>query len=147
MAITLRSALPAIGIGAAQGALAGVILPILLGYDPAQGLGFFALALIAGISFALVNQGLSALLGGFGRFLSFAVLVIGFAIGVISTAPPLLQAIGDGSPLGALFAGFQAVASGTGGSGSTIALLVVWALGGLALTAFAVARARRRPAE
>ena len=64
-----------------------------------------------------------------------------------STAPPLLQAIGDGSPLGALFAGFQAVASGTGGSGSAIALLVVWALGGLALTAFAVARARRRPAE
>ena len=147
MTITLRSALPALGIGAAQGALAGVILPVLLGYDLTQGLGFFALALIAGISFALVNQGLSALLGGFGRFLSFALLVIGFAIGVISTAPPLLQAIGDGSPLGALFTGFQAVASGSGGSGSAIALLVVWALGGLVLTAFAVARARRRPAE
>ncbi|MGI8392288.1 YhgE/Pip family protein [Leucobacter sp. W1038] len=146
-AITLRSALPAAGIGAAQGGIAGVLLPIMLGYDLAQGLGFFALALVAGISFALVNQGLSALLGGFGRFISFALLVVGFAIGVISTAPPLLQSIGDASPLGALFSGFQAIAGGVGGTGSAIWALAVWAGGGLVLTAFAVARARKRTAE
>lgn len=144
--VTLRSALPAIAIGAAQGALAGAILPFLLGYDLSQGLGFFAIALIAGIAFALVNQGLSALLGGLGRFLSFALLVVAFAIGVISTAPPLLQAIGDASPIGALFAGFQAVAMGTAGSGGAILTLVLWGLGGLVLTAFAVMRARRKPA-
>ena len=146
-AITLRSALPAAGIGAAQGGIAGVLLPIMLGYDLAQGLGFFALALVAGISFALVNQGLSALLGGFGRFISFALLVVGFAIGVISTAPPLLQSIGDASPLGALFSGFQAIAGGAGGSGSAIWALAVWAGCGLVLTAFAVARARKRATE
>ena len=146
-AITLRSALPAAGIGAAQGGIAGVLLPIMLGYDLAQALGFFALALVAGISFALVNQGLSALLGGFGRFVSFALLVVGFAIGVISTAPPLLQSIGDASPLGALFSGFQAIAGGVGGTGSAIWALAVWAGGGLVLTAFAVARARKRTAE
>lgn len=146
-AITLRSALPAVGIGAAQGGIAGVLLPIMLGYDLAQGLGFFALSLVAGISFALVNQGLSALLGGFGRFISFALLVVGFAIGVISTAPPLLQSIGDASPLGALFSGFQAIAGGVGGSGSAVWALAVWAFGGLVLTAFAVARERKRAAE
>ncbi|MGK0722407.1 YhgE/Pip family protein [Leucobacter sp. W1478] len=146
-AITLRSALPAAGIGAAQGGIAGVLLPIMLGYNFSQGLGFFALALIAGISFTLVNQGLSALLGGFGRFLSFALLVVGFAIGVISTAPPLLQGIGDASPLGALFSGFQAIAAGAGGTGSALWALVIWGCGGLVLTAFAVARARRRGAE
>ncbi|MBU3995273.1 MAG: YhgE/Pip domain-containing protein [Actinobacteria bacterium] len=146
-AITLRSALPAVGIGAAQGGIAGVLLPIMLGYDLAQGLGFFALSLVAGISFALVNQGLSALLGGFGRFVSFALLVVGFAIGVISTAPPLLQSIGDASPLGALFSGFQAIAGGTGGTGSAVWALAVWAGGGLVLTAFAVARARKRATE
>ncbi|MGD9606120.1 MAG: YhgE/Pip family protein [Leucobacter sp.] len=142
--VTLRSALPAVAIGAAQGLLAGVILPPLLGYDPAQWLGFLALAVVAGVSFALVNQGLSALLGGFGRFLAFALLVVAFAIGVISTAPPLLQAIGDASPVGALFAGFQAVAMGATGGGPAILSLVLWGLGGLALTAFAVARERRR---
>jgi putative membrane protein len=141
--IALRSALPAVALGAAQGVIAGVILPLLLGYDLSQGLGFFALAIVAGISFNLVNQGLSALLGGFGRFLSFAMLVIAFAIGVISTAPSLLQAIGDASPIGALFAGFQAVAMGVGGSGAALLALVLWGLGGLALTLFAVARERR----
>lgn len=141
--ITLRSALPAVGVGAAQGAILGFILPPLLGYDAGQWLGFLGLSLVAGIAFSLVNQGLSALFGGFGRFLAFVVLVVAFAIGVISTAPPLLQAIGDASPVGALFAGFQAIATGTSGAGGATALLIVWGLGGLALTAFAVARERR----
>ncbi len=141
--VTLRSALPAIGIGAAQGAIAGLVLPLLLGYDAQQTFSFLGLSVLAGIAFSLVNQGLSALLGGVGRFLSFALLVIAFAIGVISTAPPLLQAIGDASPIGALFGGFQAIAMGTAGAGAAAGALIVWALGGLALTAFAVVRARR----
>lgn len=145
--VTLRSSLPALAIGAVQGAIAGAVLPILLGYDLGQWFGFFALAVVAGVAFALVNQGLSALLGGFGRFLSVALLVVAFAIGVISTAPPLLQAIGDGSPIGVLFAGFQAVAMGTAGAGGAILSLVLWGAGGLLLTALAVARERRRIAE
>lgn len=143
--VTLRSALPAAALGALQGAIVGAILPILLGYGFVQGLGFFGLALLAGTAFSLVNQGLSALFGGLGRFVSFALLVVAFAIGVISTAPPLLQAIGDGSPIGALFEGFQAVAMGTSGAGSAVFALVLWGLAGLGLTAFAVVRSRKRP--
>ena len=124
--------------------MVGAILPVLLGYNFSQGLGFFGLALLAGVAFSLVNQGLSALFGGFGRFVSFALLVVAFAIGVISTAPPLLQAIGDGSPIGALFEGFQAVAMGASGVGGAAFALAVWGLAGLALTAFAVARSRKR---
>lgn len=142
--VTLRSALPAAGLGALQGGVVGAILPLLLGYDFGQWASFFGLALLSGIAFSLVNQGLSALLGGFGRFISFALLVVAFAIGVISTAPPLLQAIGDGSPVGALFAGFQAIAMGTAGAANAAFALVLWGLGGLALTAFAVARKRKR---
>ncbi|NLA64472.1 MAG: YhgE/Pip domain-containing protein [Leucobacter sp.] len=142
--ITLRSAIPALLLGAGQGAIVGLVLPLLLGYDAAQGISFFALAVLAGISFTLVVQGLAALFGGIGRFIAFVLLAIAFAIGVISTAPPLLQAIGDGSPIGSLFTGFQAVAMGTSGAGIAAFALVVWGLGGLALTAFAVARARAR---
>lgn len=143
--ITLRSALPALLIGAAQGTIAGILLPILLGYGFMQGLTFFGLSLLAGIAFSLINQGLSALLGGLGRFVSFALLVVAFAIGVISTAPPLLQSIGDASPIGALFSGFQSVAMGVGGVGGAAFTLVLWGLGGLVLTAFSVGRARKRP--
>ncbi len=141
--VTLRSALPALAIGAAQGAVAGLVLPPLLGYEFGQGLAFFGLAVLAGAAFSLVNQGLSALFGGFGNFLSFALLVVAFAIGVISTAPGPLQAVGDASPVGALFGGFQAIAMGVDGAGSAAFALVLWGLGGLALTGFAVARARR----
>ncbi len=142
--VTLRSAVPALAVGAAQGVLVGLILPPLLGYDWGQGFAFFGLSVLAGVAFALVNQGLSALLGGIGRFLAFALLVVAFAIGVVSTAPPLLQTIGDASPVGALFAGFQPIAMGTSGVGGAVALLVLWGLGGLLLTAFAVMRTRAR---
>lgn len=145
--ITLRSAWPALLLGAVQGAIAGIVLPLLLGYDFVQGLGFFGLSLLAGIAFSLVNQGLSAFFGGFGRFVSFALLVVAFAIGVISTAPAVLQGIGDASPIGALFGGFQSVAMGVSGAGGAAFALVLWGLGGLALTAFAVSRARKHPLD
>ncbi|MBL5972606.1 MAG: YhgE/Pip domain-containing protein [Candidatus Leucobacter sulfamidivorax] len=144
-AIALRSALPAAAIGAAQGLIAGLVLPPLLGYDAPQWFGFLGLAVLAGVSFSLLCQGLSALLGGLGRFLAFALLIVAFAVGVVSTAPPLLRAVGDASPIGALFSGFQSVAMGSAGAGSAVWALVLWGLGGLALTALAVARSRRAP--
>ncbi|UOQ59201.1 YhgE/Pip domain-containing protein [Leucobacter rhizosphaerae] len=140
--ITVRSALPALALGALQGAIAGVVLPIALGYDLGQGLGFFGLALLAGIAFSLVVQGLSALLGGFGRFIAFALLVVAFAVGIVSTVPGPLAAIGDASPIGAAFSGFQAIASGADGADGSALVLALWACAGLALTAFAVVRAR-----
>ncbi|MBC9943438.1 YhgE/Pip domain-containing protein [Leucobacter sp. cx-328] len=140
--ITLRSAGPAAAIGAAQGVIAGIVLPAALQYDFAQGAAFFCLAVLAGVAFALIVQGLSALLGGFGRFLAFALLVVGFVVGIVSTVPAGLAAVGDASPIGAAFSGFQAVAAGTGGAGLAAFILVVWGLGGLVLTAFGVMRAR-----
>lgn len=142
-ALTLRSALPAVLLGAAQGALAGVVLPVALKFDFAEGAAFFGLAVLAGMAFALVVQGLSARFGGFGRFVAFALLVVAFTVGIVSTVPSSLAAIGDASPLGAAFAGFQAVAAGVPGAGAAALLLALWGLGGVALTAWAVARERR----
>ena len=141
--ITMRSALPAVGIGALQGVIAGVVLPIALGYDFSKGAAFFGLAVLASVVFALFVQGLSALLGGFGRFVAFGLLVVSFAVGIISTVPGPLQAISDSSPIGAAFAGFQAVAVGAAGAAGAALVLALWGLGGLALTAIAVARARK----
>lgn len=142
-ALTLRSTLPSLLLGAVQGALAGIILPIALRYDFAQAAAFFGLAVLAGVAFALVVQGLSARFGGFGRFIAFALLVIAFTVGIVSTVPGLLSGIGDASPIGAAFDGFQAIASGASGAGGAVALLMLWAVGGVALTAWAVAKERR----
>lgn len=142
-AITMRSALPALALGAAQGAIAGIVLPLALGYTFAQTASFFWLALVAGIAFALVVQGLSARFGGFGRFIAFVIMVIAFVVGIVSTVPGPLAAIGQASPIGAAFAGFQSIAFELSSGGGSIALLALWALAGLALTAWAVMRARR----
>ena len=141
--ITLRSAVPAVALGAVQGAMAGIVLPMALGYDLGRGSAFFGLALLAGIAFALVVQGLSALLGGLGRFIAFVLLVVAFAVGIVSTVPGPLAAVGDASPIGAALGGFQAIATGATGAGVAAVALTLWALGGLALTAFAVARVRK----
>ena len=142
-ALTLRSARPALLLGAAQGAIAGIVLPIALRYDFPQAAGFFGLAVLAGVAFSLVVQGLSARFGGFGRFAAFALLVVAFTVGIVSTVPGLLAAVGDASPIGAAFVGFQSIAAGVSGAGGAAALLALWGLGGVALTAWAVARERR----
>lgn len=141
--ITLRSVIPAAALGAVQGAIAGIALPIALGYGASQGLAFFGLALLAGIAFSLLVQGLAALLGGFGRFIAFTLLVVAFAVGIVSTVPGPLAAVGDASPIEAALAGFQAVATGVDGAGSSAVALALWAAGGFVLTALAVARARK----
>lgn len=141
--ITLRSAVPAVALGAVQGAIAGVVLPMALGYDLGRASAFLGLALLAGITFALVVQGLSALLGGLGRFIAFVLLVVAFAVGIVSTVPGPLAAVGDASPIGAALGGFQAIATGASGAAGAAVALTLWALGGLALTAFAVARVRK----
>ncbi|MGO1538464.1 MAG: YhgE/Pip family protein [Leucobacter sp.] len=143
--IALRSAAPVAALGAVQGAIAGIILPLVLGYNFSQTLAFLGLGLLAGVAFALIAQGLSALLGGVGRFIAFALLVVVFTVGVVSTVPAPLQALGDGSPVGAAYAGFQTIASGSMQLGGTVWALVLWALGGILLTAFAVMRKRREP--
>ncbi|MGW9020475.1 YhgE/Pip domain-containing protein [Leucobacter chromiiresistens] len=145
--ITLRSALPAVVLGAIQGAAAGLVLPVALGYDVAQGLRFLGFALVAGIAFTLLVQGMSALLGGAGRFLAFVLLVVAFAVGVVSTVPAPLAAVGDASPLGAALDGFLGIATGSGSAGGSAVVLALWAAAGLLLTAFAVARARRSAAR
>ena len=145
--ITLRSALPAVVLGAIQGAAAGLVLPVALGYDVAQGMRFLGFALVAGVAFTLLVQGLSALLGGAGRFLAFVLLVVAFAVGVVSTVPAPLAAVGDASPLGAALDGFLGIATGAGSAGGPAVVLALWAAAGLLLTAFAVARARRSAAR
>ena len=143
LTLTLRSAAPAVLLGAAQGAIAGIVLPAALRYDFGQAAAFFGLAVLAGVAFGLAVQGLSARFGGFGRFLAFVLLVAAFTVGIVSTVPGLLAAVGDASPIGAAFTGFQAIASGASGAGGAALGLALWGCGGLALTAWAVARERR----
>ncbi|MEB4614815.1 YhgE/Pip domain-containing protein, partial [Leucobacter sp. M11] len=140
--ITARSALPALVTGAAQGLVVGIAMPIALSLDASAVLGFAGLSVLAGIVFALVNQGFVALLRGWGRFLSLVMLVLAFAAGIVSTAPGVLSTLAGATPLAPAIDGFQAIASGASGAGSAAGALVLWAIIGAGLLGFAVRRER-----
>jgi putative membrane protein len=71
--------------------------------------------------------------------------VVGLATAVVSTVPRLLDAVAGALPLAPARAAMQAVVTGASPAGP-VALLVVWAVVGVALTTASVARRRVVPA-
>jgi putative membrane protein len=61
--LALRSLAPAAGIGAAQGLLVAGVAQIAANYDAGTWFAFAGLAVVAGVSFAAVNQALVAVFG------------------------------------------------------------------------------------
>ncbi|GAA3931452.1 YhgE/Pip family protein [Microbacterium soli] len=139
--MVLRGFWPAAALGAGQGVLVALIVQIVADYDAATWWGFAGFAVLAGISFAAVNQALVALLSGIGRWVGALVGVVAFATGLISTIPGWLAGLGYAMPtapaLGGLIAPNGAAASG----------LVVWAVLSLGAATLAVALRRTTSAK
>jgi len=143
--LALRSFAPAAVVGIVQGlALAAIMAPTLT-LSPGGWTTFTVVACLAGVAFAAVNQGLAAALRGVGRFLAVLLATIGLASAVISTVPAFIGSAYAVSPLGPALTAMQSVAAG-GSIAGPVALLMVWGLGGLALTTAALARHRVIPA-
>ncbi|MGK9149132.1 YhgE/Pip domain-containing protein [Plantibacter flavus] len=140
--LALGSFAPAGAVGMAQGALVAVITAPLLDLDAAAWLGFAGIAVLAGAVFAATNQALVALLGGAGRFISMIVALVGLATGIIATTPPVLDQVLAFLPIAPALSGLQSIAIGDTGAAAAVVGLVVWLLGSIAATTFAVARAR-----
>lgn len=122
--------------------------------EPWTFVGFALLSMLVGASFAAVNQGLVALLGGTGRFIAMLAAVIGLGAGIISTVPGVFDDALGFLPLSAAQTALSGVVEGSGGVGGSVVGLVLWLLFGLLLTVAAIARRRvttvralRRPAE
>lgn len=147
---SLRLALGALAPGALVGAVQGLavagIMAFALDLSPGGWAAFLTVAVLAGVAFAAVNQGLVAVLGGVGRFVSVVVAVVGLAGAVVSTVPPLVEHLFAAVPLSAALDGLQGVVTGQGGAGGAIAALLVWTAAGLAASTAAVARRRVVPA-
>ena len=105
--IALDGFVPAAVIGAVQGVLVAGIMQFALSLDVGHWFGFAGIAAVAGIAFAAVNQGLVALLGGVGRFVSMLVVVITLASGIISTVPGFFTAAMQWLPTSAAITAFQ----------------------------------------
>ncbi|GAA4416077.1 hypothetical protein GCM10023169_03020 [Georgenia halophila] len=144
---TLRLALSAFAvpgaIGAVTGAAAGLVLAGVQGLSPSGWVGLALLGAVISMAFVAVNQALVGLLGHAGSGLSILVAILVLATGVVSTTPPGLMAARDVLPVGPAVDALAAVAfPGVGGLGGALVAVVLWALGGLAITTFAVSRRR-----
>ncbi|WP_314140116.1 YhgE/Pip domain-containing protein [uncultured Plantibacter sp.] len=140
--LALGAFVPAGAIGMLQGLLVAVITAPLLDLDAGGWLGFAGVAVLAGLVFAAANQALNALFGGAGRFISMIVALVGLATGIIATAPQVLNQILAFLPIAPALGGLQAIAIGDAGAAAGVVGLVLWLLGSLAATTFAIARAR-----
>lgn len=153
-ALALSSYVPALIIGVVQGLAVAIVMSGVAGLDAGTWVGFALLSMLAGASFAAVNQGLVALFGGIGRFVSMLAAVIGLGAGIISTVPTVFDDALGFLPLSAAQDALAGVVEGTGGVGGAVVALVVWLVFGLLLTVAAIARRRvtsvrelRRPVE
>jgi putative membrane protein len=143
--LALRSFAPAAVVGIVQGLALTAIMAPTLTLSPGGWTTFTVVACLAGVAFAAINQGLAAALRGIGRFLAVLLATIGLASAVISTVPAFIGSAYAVSPLGPALQAMQSVTAG-GAIAGPIALLMVWGLGGLALTTAALARHRVIPA-
>ncbi|PPI68132.1 hypothetical protein C5E12_12085 [Rathayibacter rathayi] len=141
-ALALSSSLPALVIGVVQGLAVAIVMSNVAGLEPGRWVGFALLSMLAGASFAAVNQGLVTLLGGIGRFLSMVAAVIGLGAGIISTVPGLFDDVLGFLPLSAAQNALSGVVEGTEGTAGAVVGLVIWLLFGLLLTVTAIARHR-----
>ncbi|WP_165372668.1 hypothetical protein [Pengzhenrongella frigida] len=136
-----RSAWPVAAIGAGQGVLVAVAL---VGFLDAgsRSLGSLVTACVAiGVVFALVNEGLAALLGGTGRMLAVVVAVIALVVGTASTAPAAFESAAGLLPTGPARDLLLAVI-GVGSAGPALIALTLWGVVGAVLVLLDVARRR-----
>jgi putative membrane protein len=85
-------------IGAAQGAVVGVVLLGAVAIDPLRALAFVFGAAAVGAVFAVANQGLAAAFGSVGRILALIIALVALAAGLASTVPPVIAAIASALP-------------------------------------------------
>ncbi|WP_217133538.1 YhgE/Pip domain-containing protein [Leucobacter chinensis] len=140
--ITLRSAGSGMLLGAIQGALAALFVALLLKEPASHVLAYAITGVLVGVAFGLVNQGLVALFHGYGRFVSFVVLVVGFVAGIVSTAPGVLASITSFTPVGTAIEALQRITESGAPGGANILMLLVW--GGLGMLAIGAAVHRER---
>ena len=145
--LALDAFLPAAGIAAVQAVALTVVLQVLLGLEAASVAQLLPFLLLAGLAFAVVNQALVAWLGGVGRFISVALVVLSAAGAITSAVPAAFDAIAPFLPLTPALEGARAIVSNGTGTVATIGLLLAWLVIGAAASVLAVARHRVAPAR
>ena len=138
VALAAASLVPGVVVGAVQGLALAAIMQVALRLSVGDWFALAGVAVLAGVAFAAVVQGIVAVLGNGGRLLVALMAVVVLAAGLISTAPVVLTDLAALLPLDAASRAVSAIITGSGSVGSAIGSLVLWGLIGFALSTAAV---------
>jgi putative membrane protein len=134
--------LPGLAIGIVQGVALAGIAQIVLRLGVGEWFALAGIAALFGATCAALVQGLVALFGNAGRLVVAIAAALALAAALISTAPALLLDLAALLPTSAAADALAYVTTGADGVGGAIAVLVLWALVGFALSTIAVVRQR-----
>ena len=138
VALAAASLVPGVVVGAVQGLALAAIMQVALRLSVGDWFALAGVAVLAGVAFAAVVQGIVAVLGNGGRLLVALMAVVVLAAGLISTAPVVLTDLAALLPLDTASRAVSAIITGSGSVGSAIGSLVLWGLIGFALSTAAV---------
>ncbi|MDN5724711.1 MAG: YhgE/Pip domain-containing protein [Propionibacteriales bacterium] len=140
--LTLSSLLPGALIAVGQGIVVTLLANLVLELNVPKFFAVLGVAVLGAITFAVVNHALVAWLGGLGRLISVAFVVLTAASGVISAIPAFFDAVRPINPLTPALDAVRAVATDAPGFGGAMGLLAAWLLLGLVASQLAVVRKR-----
>jgi putative membrane protein len=144
MALAARSAGTAAMLGAAQGVVLSLVVLIGLGLPPGVWAGYVGASVFVGAVFALVNQGLAAAAGAFGRALALLVAIVALAVGIASSVPPALTGIAAQLPTSPALAALRGAIGGDVALAlNACGLALLWGMVGFALVVGGVLGRRR----
>ncbi|MGO4104003.1 YhgE/Pip domain-containing protein [Leifsonia sp. YAF41] len=141
LALAVKAWLPAALVGVVQGLLVTALLVKMVDLDLSGWFAFTGIAVLIGAAFAATNQALNALFGGAGRFVSMIVALVLIGTSIIATAPAALDRVMTFLPVQPAIAALQASVTSQSAGGAVVGL-VLWTLGALGVTTFAIARRR-----
>lgn len=145
--LALEGLLPGLMIGAAQAVILSIMMSVLLHLSAGRTLGLLGLSVFAAITFAVLNQALVAWLGGIGRFISVAVVVMSVAGSLTNALPDAFATAQSYLPITPALDGVRLIVTGGGSAGHQCAVLLAWLVIGFAASVLAVSRRRMMAAS
>lgn len=145
--LALRAFVPGAIAAVVQAVLLTVVIALMLGLGAVVGVKFALVALLAGLTFAAINQTTVAVLGGRGRFVAAVLLIVCAPAALVSTAPEPIRVLINFTPIAPTVSALRAVLTHNDGLAPNALRLVVWLVIGFGVTVVAIARKRTvRPA-
>lgn len=140
--VALRGFAPAAIVGAVQGLLVAAVVQVASHYDWGDWALFALVCIAAGVAFAAVNQALVAVFGGAGRWIAAIIGALAIAANIVSTVPPVLAGFAALLPTSPAYSAMLGALASSGGVGTGIVALAVWAVLALIVTTLVVVRRR-----